>query len=75
MTLMKDMTEPELKVFINGLCRSMKSRLPSDATGFVLLIFGDDGIAQYAASIDRKSGIAAIREFADRLDRGDTVPR
>lgn len=75
MKLMKDMTEPELSRLFKGLCRSTKARLPSDATGFVLLVFGDDGIAQYAASIDRQSGIAAIREFVDRLERGDTVTR
>lgn len=75
MDQMKDMTEPELKQLFNSICRSLKSQLPKDVVGFVLVAFGDDGVAQYGSSIDRESAIPALREFADRLERHDAVER
>lgn len=75
MRLMKDMTEPELREYFNLLMSATKSVIPPDCLGFMIVVFVDDGITQYASSVQREGAIEALRELADRLEAGDTIER
>lgn len=75
MKLMKDMTEPELAEHLNVQLRFIKSQQTPDTVGSMLIIFQDDGITQYGATIDPDTAPAALRGLADRLERRQTVKR
>jgi len=73
--LLEWMTEPELREFFNDRMELLKRKMPKDGQKFMLLVFQDDGISQYAASIQPEGAIKALRELADRLERRETVTR
>ena len=73
--LMKDMDEPTLKKYFNGLMSMLQSLKTPDCHGFMLIAFQDDGITQYASSIDPMTAPDALRELADRLERREDVKR
>lgn len=75
MKLLKDMTEPELAEHLNRQLRFIKSQQTPDTLGTMLVIFGDDGITQYGATIDPETAPQALRELADRIEQRSTVKR
>lgn len=73
--LMKDMTEPELREHINKQLRFIKSCQTPDTIGSMLIVFQDNGITQYGATVHRVTAPQALRELADRLEKKDVVER
>lgn len=75
MKLLKDMNEPELAGHLNRQLRFIKSCQTQDTIGSMLVIFGDDGITQYGATIDPETAPQALRALADRIERRQSVER
>ena len=73
--LMKDMNEPQLSAHLSKQLRFIKSCQTADTIGSMLVIFQDDGITQYGATIDPETAPQALRELADRIERRQTVKR
>jgi hypothetical protein len=71
---LRDMTEPELRELCNGVANGVKARLPP-RTLFTVLMFEDDGIAQYVSNANRAEMIKTLRETADRLESREDVAR
>jgi hypothetical protein len=69
-----DMTEPELKQYMQLLGEATSAVVPA-GTLFVLLVFDEPGLVQYVSSADRSDIIKAMRECADRLEAREDVPR
>jgi len=69
------MTEPELNAHITRQIEFLKMNQTPDTIGSMLVIFQDDGITQYGATVAPDTAPAALRELADRLERRDTVTR
>ena len=72
---MCDMTEPELGEHLSNQLRFIKSCQTEDTIGSMLIIFGNDGITQYGATIDPETAPEALRELADRIEFRQTVKR
>jgi hypothetical protein len=73
--LLKDMTEPELAEHLNRQLRFIESNQTPDTVGSMLVIFQDNGITQYGATVDPETAPQALRELADRIERRQTVKR
>lgn len=73
--LMQHMTEPELREHLNRQLRFIQSCHTLDTIGSMLIIFQDDGITQYGATVDPETVPQALRELADRIERRQTVKR
>lgn len=73
--LMRDMTEPELSQHLTNQLRFIKRSQTIDTIGSMLIIFQDDGIVQYGATIDPETAPNALRELADRIENRETVKR
>lgn len=77
---LEDMTEPELRKLMNNVADVVKYQLPK-GTLFCVLAFdnsapsGNGGITQYVSNCERADMIKALRETADRFERGEVVPR
>lgn len=69
------MTEPELREHLNHILRFVKRHETDDTIGSMLIIFQEDGITQYGATVDPETAPAALRELADRIEQRDTVKR
>ncbi len=72
------MTEPELRTLMNLTGKAIE--LAAESLGverphFVVLLFNDPQICQYAANCERADVIASMRETADRLERKEDVTR
>ena len=72
---MKYMTEPELGEHLSKQLRFIKSCQTEDTIGSMLIIFQDDGITQYGATVDPETAPQALRELADRIETRQTVKR
>ncbi len=72
---LQDMTEPELSRYVSGILNFIKSRATPDTIGAMLVIFQDDGITQYGATVDPETAPQALRELADRIERREMVKR
>lgn len=72
---LKYMTEPELRDHLNHQLRFIKSCQTIDTIGSMLIIFGDDKICQYGATVDPETAPQALRELADRIESRTTVKR
>jgi hypothetical protein len=72
---MKHMTEPELSMHLTTQLKFIKYCQTPDTIGVMLIIFQDDGIAQYGATVNSETAPQALRELADRIERRDTVKR
>jgi hypothetical protein len=72
---LKYMTEPELRDHLNHQLRFIKSCETVDTIGSMLIIFGDDNISQYGATVDPETAPQALRELADRIEARETVKR
>ena len=75
MKLLKDMDEPELRLFFNEIIGVLQSCLPDDIEGFMLVVATDEKICQYAGTLERTGAIDFLRETADRLEAGNTIER
>lgn len=73
--LMQHMTEPELQEHLSIQLKFIKWCQTPDTVGAILIIFQDDGITQYGATIDPETAPQALRELADRIERRETVKR
>lgn len=73
--LLKDMTEPELSAHLSKQLAFIKSCQTPDTIGSMLIIFGDNGISQYGATVDPETAPQALREVADRIEKRLTVKR
>lgn len=72
---LKDMTEPELGEYMNRQLRIIKTLQADDVIGSMLIVFMDNGITQYGATVDPETAPDALRELADRIERRETVKR
>lgn len=73
--LMKDMNEPQLSQHLNEQLRFIKFSQTPDTIGSMLIVFQDNGITQYGATIDPETAPQALRELADRIEQRATVKR
>lgn len=73
--LIRDMTEPELSWHLSKQLRFIKACQTSDTIGSMLVIFQDDGICQYGATVEPENVPQALRELADRIEQRQTVKR
>lgn len=73
--LMKDMTEPELSKHLSRQLRFIKGCQTPDTIGSMLVIFQDDGISQYGATVDPETAPQSLRELADRIELRQSVKR
>lgn len=69
------MTEVELSAHLTKQLRFIQSCQTPDTIGSMLIIFQDDGISQYGATVDPETAPQALRELADRLEKRQTVKR
>lgn len=73
--LLKDMTEPELRQHLNHQLKFIYQSQTSDTIGSMLIIFCDNGITQYGATVDPETAPNALRELADRIEKRQAVKR
>ena len=73
--MLKYMTEPELKEHVTKQLKFIKRCQTVDTVGSMLVIFQDDGVCQYGATIDPETAPQALCELADRIERRETVKR
>jgi hypothetical protein len=69
------MTEPEIREHLSKQLRFIRSCETEDTVGSILIIFQQDGITQYGATVDPETAPQALRELADRIERRETVKR
>jgi hypothetical protein len=78
MKTLETMTEPELRKFMNTVCRSIVGAAELEGVEpplFVVVLFNDPKVAQYGSNCQREGIIEAMRETADRLEKKQDVPR
>jgi hypothetical protein len=73
--LLKDMTEPEISGHLRMRLSFIKAFQTEDTIGSMLIIFADNGITQYGATVDPETAPQALRELADRIEKRETVKR
>ena len=73
--LMRHMTEPELDAHLSAKIRYLKATQTPDTIGSMLIIFQDNGVCLYSATIDPETAPQALREVADRIEKRETVKR
>ena len=69
------MTEPDLSEYMKSLMTLVHERRTEDTVGAMVIVFQEDQITQYVASLDPSTTPQALRELADRLERRETVER
>lgn len=73
--LLKDMNQQQIGEHLTKQLRFIKSCQTPDTIGSMLIIFQDDGISQYGATVDPETAPQALRELADRIERRESVKR
>ena len=73
--LMKDMNQAQLSLHIGEQLRFIRECQTPDTAGSMLIVFQDDGITQYGATVDPETAPQALRELADRIENRETVKR
>lgn len=73
--LLKDMNEIQLYEHLNKQLRFIYECQTLDTIGSMLIIFGDNGISQYDATVDPETTPEALRELADKIEKCQTVKR
>ncbi len=71
-------TEPELKSFMDSACRAVEDIGFCHGVGrtqFLLLVFNDPKLCQYAANCTRATMIEAMKEAVARLESKEDVAR
>lgn len=72
---MEHMNEPELAEHMNRQLRFIKGSQTEDTIGSMLVVFQEDGITQYGATLDPETTPNALRELAARIEYRETVKR
>ena len=72
---LKYMTEPEIGEHLANQLRFIRASQTEDTVGSMLIIFQQDGITQYGATVDPETAPQALRELADRIEQRQTVKR
>lgn len=75
---MADMTEPQLRDLMDGVGSSIEYAAKGRGIAkplFVALLFNDPAVAQYVSNCNRADMVKALREAADRVERGEDLPR
>ena len=72
--VLKDLTEPELRRYMEALAKCIGAVLPP-GTLFALVVFGRPGVTEYVGNGLRADVIRAMRQCADRLERGEDAAR
>jgi hypothetical protein len=78
MKKLEDMTEPELRQLMNATGKAIEYAAEVcdvEKPMFVVVLFNDPKVAQYAANCERADVIKAMRETADRLANREHVER
>ncbi len=90
MSVMENMTEPELASLMRDCAKAIDQELwlaavtkygtteansKSTRPKFALLVFDDPKVAQYISSCQREDMIKALRESADRMEKRQDVAR
>lgn len=73
-TPLRELTEPELRQFMDGLGDVVQCSLPA-GTLFALLIFDHPRVVQYVGNANRADMIRAMREAASRLEAREDITR
>ncbi len=68
-SLLKDMPEPELRRHLSEMLDFIRLHERQDAIGSILVIFGNNGISQYGATVDPETVPQALLDLADRIER------
>lgn len=72
---MVDMDQEELDGHLKHQIRFIHACQTEDTIGSMLIVFGADGVGQYASTVDSECAPAALRELADRLERREMIER
>ena len=72
---MLDMNPEELNAHLKHQIRFIHGCQTEDTIGSMLIVFGTNGIGQYASTVDAECAPAALRELADRLERREMIER
>lgn len=75
MKLIKDMDEPSLREYFSLVMEATLSVTPPDVDWLMVVMHTDQGISQYVASKKMHGVPEALRELADRIEKGDTIER
>ena len=78
MEKLQDMTEPELRDFMNLISTVIvktAEKLGVEKPEFCLLMFNDPKVTQYAANCTRSSMIEAMKETIKRFEANEDIPR
>lgn len=78
MKQLKNMTEVELRDLMDAVCWAIQETVwgqDVEKPHFVVVLFNDPRVAQYAANCQRSDIIKALRETADRLEAQQDVVR
>jgi hypothetical protein len=78
MKRLRDLDEPALGELMTTVCTSIEyaaEHCGVERPRFVVVLFNDPEIAQYASNCRREDIIVAMRETADRLERKEDVTR
>lgn len=72
---MEDMTEPQLGEHLSRQLRFIKGSQTEDTIGSMLVVFQENGITQYGATVDPETTPDALRELAARIEFREAVKR
>lgn len=70
----KKMTIPEIKTVLTNLAREVRRRTPAGTLFVVLLFDNDTQIGRFTSNANRRDVIAAMREYADVLEKMEESP-
>lgn len=79
-TLLRDMTEPELRDFFRNLAKKVEAELPPGPGPrgkcmFALIVCEETRVGQYVSNMQRAGMVELLRETADRLEGREDIPR
>lgn len=68
--------EEQLRELAKILDKTLEDAIYKERMGFALLVFrfGESGVGDYISNADREDMIKGLRELADRLEAGETIP-
>ncbi len=72
---MEHMTEPQLGEHLARQLRFIEGSQTQDTIGSMLVIFQEDGVTQYGATVDPETVPDALRELAGRIEYRETIKR
>jgi hypothetical protein len=78
MRQLQDLNEAQLGTLMVGCAKAIEDtfdNLLMEQARFALVIFNDPKLGQYISNCDRKAMVEALRECADRMEKGEDVTR